>query len=211
MSSVLRTRGDKAPLLSDFFKDLHIANEQPEERRDDALEYVFMGIMTDYSVEYLNSKDSVGETSRLLRRQVRDFRSLLVKFPLYTTDEDEEVPIIPINSYESLICALTIKDKMYEESHGRSTARIINGKKVEVDPVKMMENAGYVVDSGLGFDLYDTLEELELMGVVQEKDMPKRALVCDVYLGITPKAQPKSILLDYSGTYKPNMTIGGLF
>lgn len=211
MTSVLRTRGDKAPLLSDFFKDLHIANEQPEERRYDAMEYAFNDIMTMMCREFLGSMDSVSSTSKMFVRQVRDFRQLIGKFPLFTTGEGVEVPVIPKNSYESLISVLAMQDKMDEESIGKSTARIIDGKKVEMDPHGMMRKAGYDIDEGLGLDLMETLEDLGLLEVVEAKHVPKEVIESDVYLGTTPKAQPKSILLDYSGTYKPNMTIGGLF
>ena len=210
MTSVLRTMGDKAPCMVEFIKDLHIANDQPEERRYDALEYAFNDIMTCMCRQFLGSMDTIESTSKLFVRQVRDFRELVEKFPLFTAG-DEEVPVLPKNSYESLISVLAMQDKENEESAGKSTARIINGKKVELDPHKMMRNAGYNIDEGLGLDLMETLQDLNLLEIVEAVHVPKMILASEVYIGITPKAQPKSILLDYSGTYQPNMTIGGMF
>ena len=209
MSSTLVTKGIKNPLLSEHIKTLHTANEQPEERRYEAMEYAFMDIMGIYSHEFLSSKDTISLTNRIFVRQVRDFKDMLNKFPLFTADNGIKVPVISTNSYESLSCVLMIIDKQNEEAAGKSTAVIVDGKKKELDPVKMMTGADYDIDEDLGWDLFDTMKELGLMSVVEDQEEPKVSLQSDVYLGT--EAQPKSILLDYSGTYTPNMTIGGLF
>jgi hypothetical protein len=211
MSSILATKGNETPLLSEHVSTLHTANEQPEERRYDALEYAFMDIMTCFSREFLQSMDTVNGTREIFVRQVRDFRDLVRKFPLFTADSGVEVPVISPNSYESLISVLAQEDAIMERNEGKSTARIVNGKKVEVDPHAMMRNAGYDIDEDLGLDLKETLEDLDLMEIVAEKHVPKKVLATEVYLGTKPKALPKSALLDYNGSYRPNMTIGGLF
>jgi hypothetical protein len=76
MTSVLATStgGKKnTPLLSEHIAELHLANEQDEERRYEALEYCFMDIMTCFSREFLQSMDSVNETRKIFVRQVREF------------------------------------------------------------------------------------------------------------------------------------------
>jgi hypothetical protein len=211
MSSVLATKGINNPLLSEHISTLHTANEQPENRRYEAMEYAFMDIMTCFSREFLQSMDTVNGTREIFVRQVRDFRDLVRKFPLFTADSGVEVPVISPNSYESLISVLAQEDAIRERAEGGITHKIINGKKVEIDPHAMMRNAGYEIDEDLGLDLKETLEDLDLMEIVAEKHLPKKVLASEVYLGTQPKTQPKSILLDYSGSYKPNMTIGGLF
>jgi hypothetical protein len=155
--------------------------------------------------------DTVNGTREIFVRQVRDFRDLVNKFPLFTADSGVEVPVISPNSYESLISVLAQEDAIRERAEGGITHKIINGKKVEIDPHAMMRNAGYEIDEDLGLDLKETLQDLDLMEIVAEKHLPKKVLASEVYLGTQPKEQPKSILLDYSGSYTPNMTIGGLF
>jgi len=209
MTSVLATKGSNIPLLSEHIAELHLANEQDEERRYEALEYCFMNIMTCFSREFLQSMDTVNETRKIFVRQVRDFRSLVTKFPYFTTDEGVDVPIISPNSYESLISVLAQADAINERKAGKKTSRIINGKEVEVDPHAMMKNAGYDIDEGLGLDLKETLEDLGLLEVVEEMHVPKKVLATEVYLGTTPKEQPKSILLD--GAFKPSQSIVGYF
>ena len=211
MSSVLATKGLNNPLLSEHISTLHTANDQPEDRRYEAMEYAFMDIMTCFSREFLQSMDTVNGTREIFVRQVRDFRDLVRKFPLFTADSGVEVPVISPNSYESLISVLAQEDAIREREEGGITHRIIKGKKVEIDPHAMMRNAGYDIDEDLGLDLKETLEDLGLMEIVAEKHLPKKVLATEVYLGTQPKEQPKSILLDYSGSYKPNMTIGGMF
>ena len=211
MSSVLATKGLNNPLLSEHISTLHTANDQPEDRRYEAMEYAFMDIMTCFSREFLQSMDTVNETRKIFVRQVRDFRSLVAKFPFFIADSGVPVPVISPNSYESLISVLAQEDAIMERNEGKSTARIIDGKEVEVDPHAMMRNAGYDIDEDLGLDLKETLQDLDMMEIVSEKHVPKKVLATEVYLGTKPKAQPKSILLDYSGSYTPNMTIGGLF
>ncbi len=211
MTSVLATKGSSTPLLSEHIAELHLANEQEEERRYEALEYCFMDIMTCFSREFLQSMDSVNGTRKLFIRQVRDFRSLVAKFPYFTTDEGVEVPIISPNSYESLISVLAQADAINERKAGKKTSRIINGKEVEVDPHAMMKNAGYDIDEGLGLDLKETLEDLGLLEVVEEMHVPKAVIATSVLVGTKKKEAPRSILLDGHTNYNPNMTIGGLF
>ena len=211
MTSVLATKGSKTPLLSEHIKELHLANEQDEERRYEALEYCFMDIMTCFSREFLQSMDSVNATRLIFVRQVRDFRSLVAKFPYFTADSGVDVPIISPNSYESLISVLAQADAINERKAGKKTSRIIKGKEVEIDPHAMMRNAGYDIDEGLGLDLKETLEDLGLLEVVEEMHIPKKVLATEVYLGTAPKEQPRSILLDGFTSYTPNMTIGGIF
>ena len=157
MTSVLATKGNNTPLLSEHIAELHLANDQDEDRRYEALEYCFMDIMTCFSREFLQSMDSVNGTRLIFIRQVRDFRSLVNKFPYFTTDEGIEVPIISPNSYESLISVLAQVDAINERKAGKKTSRIIKGKEVEIDPHAMMRSAGYDIDEGLGLDLKETL------------------------------------------------------
>ena len=212
--SVLATRGKKNPLLSEHIAQLHLANNQDEERRYEALEYCFMDIMTCFSREFLQSMDTINETRKIFVRQVRDFRSLVTKFPYYQTFNDEgkevDVPIIAPNSYESLISVLAQADAINERKAGRKTSRIINGKEVEVDPHAMMKNAGYEIDEGLGLDLKETLEDLGLLEVVEEMHVPKRVLAKDVYVGTQQQETPKSILLDGFNRFNPCNSMMGL-
>ena len=215
MTSVLATKGSNTPLLSEHIAELHLANDQDEERRYEALEYCFMDIMTCFSREFLQSMDSVNGTRKLFVRQVRDFRSLVAKFPYFQTFNDEggkvDVPIIAPNSYESLISVLAQADAINERKVGKKTSRIINGKEVEIDPHAMMKNAGYDIDEGLGLDLKETLEDLGLLEVVEEMHVPKAVIATSVLIGTKKKEAPRSILLDGHTNYNPNMTIGGLF
>lgn len=205
----------ETPSLSTFIKELHTANEQPEERRYEAMEYVFFDVMTNFAREFLRSMDSINGTRKLFVRQVRDFRWLVAKFPYFQTynDEGQEVdnPIIPPESYESLISVLANDDAIVERSQGKKTARIINGKEVEVDPHKMMRDAGYNIDEGLGLDLKETLKDLDLMEIVEEKHIPKKIIATSVLIGTKKVEEPRSSFLDGYTSYKPNMTIGGVF
>ena len=209
MTSVLATRGKTTPLLSEHIAELHLANEQDEERRYEALEYCFMDIMTCFSREFLQSMDSVNETRKIFVRQVRDFRSLVTKFPYFTADTGVDVPIIPPNSYESLISVLAQADAINERKAGKKTSRYINGKEVEVDPHAMMKDAGYDIDEGLGLDLKETLEDLGLMEVVEKHHDIKAVKAKDVYLGTAKPEQPKSIFLD-SKKFNPTLSLSGL-
>ncbi len=209
MASVLATRGKTTPLLSEHIAELHLANEQDEERRYEALEYCFMDIMTCFSREFLQSMDTVNETRKIFVRQVRDFRSLVNKFPYFTADTGVDVPIIPPNSYESLISVLAQADAINERKAGKKTSRYINGKEVEVDPHAMMKNAGYDIDEGLGLDLKETLEDIGLMEVVENHHAVKAVKAKDVYLGTATPEQPKSIFLDGSKPFNPSMSLSG--
>jgi hypothetical protein len=213
MTSVLATStgGKKnTPLLSEHIAELHLANEQDEERRYEALEYCFMDIMTCFSREFLQSMDSVNETRKIFVRQVRDFRSLVNKFPYFTADTGVDVPIIPPNSYESLISVLAMQDAENDRKAGKKTSRYINGKEVEIDPHAMMKDAGYEIDEGLGFDLKETLEDIGLLEVVEKHHDMKAVKAKDVYLGTAKREQPKSIFLDGSKTFNPTMSLDGL-
>jgi len=215
MTSVLATKGTNNPLLSEHIAELHLANEQDEERRYEALEYCFMDIMTCFSREFLQSMDTVNETRTIFVRQVRDFRSLVEKFTYFKTYNDDgkevSVPIIPPNSYESLMSVLAMQDAVNERKAGKKTSRIINGKEVEVDPHAMMRNAGYDIDEGLGLDLKETLEDLGLLEVVEKHHTVMAVKSEDVLLGTQSREVEKSIFLDGHTTYKPNITIGGMF
>tara|TARA_R110001632_G_C11225125_1_gene405937 strand:- start:153 stop:788 length:636 start_codon:yes stop_codon:yes gene_type:complete len=211
MTSVLATKGSNTPLLSEHIAELHLANDQDEERRYEALEYCFMDIMTCFSREFLQSMDSVNGTRLIFVRQVRDFRSLVNKFPYFTTDEGVEVPIISPNSYESLISVLAEADAISERKEGKKTSRFINGKEVEIDPHAMMKQAGYDIDEGLGLDLKETLEDLGLLEVVEEMHVPKKVLATSALMGTAKSEAPRSIFLDGHNSYNPNITIGGLF
>ena len=211
MTSVLATKGNNTPLLSEHIAELHLANEQDEERRYEALEYCFMDIMTCFSREFLQSMDSVNGTRKIFVRQVRDFRSLVAKFPYFTADSGVEVPIISPNSYESLISVLAEADAISERKEGKKTSRFINGKEVEIDPHAMMKNAGYDIDEGLGLDLKETLEDLGLLEVVEEMHVPKKVLATSALMGTAKAKEPRSIFLDGHTSYSPNITIGGMF
>lgn len=211
MTSVLATKGNNTPLLSEHIAELHLANDQDEDRRYEALEYCFMDIMTCFSREFLQSMDSVNGTRLIFIRQVRDFRSLVNKFPYFTTDEGIEVPIISPNSYESLISVLAQVDAINERKAGKKTSRIIKGKEVEIDPHAMMRSAGYDIDEGLGLDLKETLEDLGLLEVVEKMHVPKKVLATSALMGTAEQPKLKSIFLDGHTTYNPNITIGGMF
>ena len=211
MTSVLATKGNSTPLLSEHIAELHLANEQDEERRYEALEYCFMDIMTCFSREFLQSMDTINETRKIFVRQVRDFRSLVEKFPYFTADSGVDVPIISPNSYESLISVLAEADAINERKEGKKTSRFINGKEVEIDPHAMMKNAGYDIDEGLGLDLKETLEDLGLLEVVEEMHVPKKVLATSVLVGTSKPKATRSIFLDGQTSYTPNLTIGGMF
>jgi hypothetical protein len=211
MTSVLATKGNNTPLLSEHIAELHLANEQDEERRYEALEYCFMDIMTCFSREFLQSMDTINGTRKIFVRQVRDFRNLVTKFPYFTADTGVDVPIISPNSYESLISVLAQVDAINERKAGKKTSRIIKGKEVEIDPHAMMRNAGYDIDEGLGLDLKETLEDLGLLEVVEEMHVPKKVLATSALMGTAEQPKLKSIFLDGHTTYNPNITIGGMF
>lgn len=211
MTSVLATKGNNTPLLSEHIAELHLANDQDDERRYEALEYCFMDIMTCFSREFLQSMDSVNGTRKIFVRQVRDFRSLVAKFPYFTADSGVDVPIISPNSYESLISVLAEAGAINERKEGKKTSRFINGKEVEIDTHAMMKNAGYDIDEGLGLDLKETLEDLGLLEVVEEIHVPKKVIATSALMGTAKPEAPRSIFLDGLTSYKPNMTIGGLF
>ena len=211
MTSVLATKGNNTPLLSEHIAELHLANEQDEERRYEALEYCFMDIMTCFSREFLQSMDTVNETRKIFVRQVRDFRSLVAKFPYFTADSGVDVPIISPNSYESLISVLAEADAINERKEGKKTSRFINGKEVEIDPHAMMKLAGYDIDEGLGLDLKETHEDLGLLEVVEEMHVPKKVIATSALVGTAKPKEPRSVFLDGQTSYKPNLTIGGMF
>lgn len=215
MTSALATAtGGKKdfPLLSEHIAELHLANEQDEERRYEALEYCFMDIMTCFSREFLQSMESVNKTREIFVRQVRDFRSLVAKFPYYQAINEEgkevDVPIIPPNSYESLISVLAQVDAVNERRAGKKTSRYINGKEVEVDPHAMMKRAGYDIDEGLGLDLKETLEDIGLMEVVEKHHDAIAVKKEDVYIGTAEPKQPKSLFLDNKKQFEPMSMIG---
>ena len=211
MTSVLATKGSNTPLLSEHIAELHLANDQDEERRYEALEYCFMDIMTCFSREFLQSMDSINGTRLIFVRQVRDFRSLVAKFPYFTADSGVDVPVISPNSYESLISVLAQADAINERKAGKKTSRMINGKEIEIDPHAMMKNAGYEIDEGLGLDLKETLEDLGLLEVVEEMHVPKKVLATSALMGTAKPKAPKSIFLDGHTSYAPSVTIGGMF
>ena len=214
MTSVLATKGTSNPLLSEHIAELHLANDQGEERRYEALEYCFMDIMTCFSREFLNSRDSVNDTRKIFVRQVRDFRSLVAKFPYYQAINEEgeevDVPIIPPNSYESLISVLAQADAINERKAGKKTSRYINGKEVEIDPHAMMKNAGYDIDEGLGLDLKETLEDIGLMEIVENHHAVKAVKAKDVYPGTSEPKRPKSLFLDGNKRFEPSLSLSGL-
>ena len=75
----------------------------------------------------------------------------------------------------------------------------------------MMRDAGYNIDEGLGLDLKETLKDLDLMEIVEEKHIPKKIIATSVLIGTKKVEEPRSSFLDGHTIYKPNMTIGGVF
>lgn len=201
----------ETPSLGEHIKNLHFAFDQPESKRFDAMEYAILDVIANFCRDFLRSQDSVNSTRLMFQSQVDTFRKLMTKFVYYVTDEGDNVPFMPPNSYESLISVLSDEDARLERETGKSTKRFVNGKLREVEPHKMMRDAGYDIDEGLGLDIREALEDLGFIEIVEKPYIPKKVVAKEVLMGLGMTKAPRSILLDGPEKYKPNITIGGMF
>ncbi len=201
----------KTPSMSEHIKNLYFAFEQPEDNQYDAMIYAFMNVLSCFAKDFLRSTDSINGTRKLFINQVRDFKALTKRFVYYTADTGVDVYFVQHNAFESLISVLAYEDAMMDRDAGKSTKMLVDGKLREVDPHKMMRDAGYDIDEDLGVAMRDELEDLGFLEIVENPFVSKKVVAKDVLMGYQPKEKPRSIFLDGPTTYKPNLTIGGLF